>query len=87
VNEATILGANDPHKNSDDLVEITLRANEEGPKFRLNKDWDKPEHVEYFYFRSDHLPYAKTGIPAIFFTSMLHSQYHTQWINRKTSIT
>jgi len=77
VNEATILGANDPHKNSDDLVEITLRANEEGPKFRLNKDWDKPEHVEYFYFRSDHLPYAKTGIPAIFFTSMLHSQYHT----------
>ena len=77
VNEATILGANDPHKNSDDLVKITLRANQEGPKFSLNKDWDKPEHVEYFYFRSDHLPYAKAGIPAIFFTSMLHSQYHT----------
>jgi len=77
VNEAAILGANDPHKNSNDLVNITLRANQEGPKFTLNKDWDKPEHVEYFYFRSDHLPYAKIGIPAIFFTSMLHNQYHT----------
>ena len=77
VNEAAILGANNPHKNSNDLVNITLRANQEGPKFTLNKDWDKPEHVEYFYFRSDHLPYAKIGIPAIFFTSMLHNQYHT----------
>ena len=46
-------------------------------KFKFLKAWDLPEHPEYFYFRSDHLPYAKAGIPALFFTSVLHHQYHT----------
>jgi Zn-dependent M28 family amino/carboxypeptidase len=41
------------------------------------KAWDLPEHPEYFYFRSDHVPYVRVGIPALFFTSVLHSQYHT----------
>ncbi len=77
INEAALLGSNLPHKNSDDLVNIALAANEEGPKFQLNRYWDSPEHPEYFYFRSDHLPYAKVGIPAIFFTSVLHADYHT----------
>ena len=29
------------------------------------------------YFRSDHLPYARLGIPAIMYTSLLHVDYHT----------
>lgn len=77
VNEAALLGGNDPHKNSDDLVKMAMEANNEGTKFKLREEWDKPEHPEYFYFRSDHLPYARKGIPALFFTSVLHSQYHT----------
>lgn len=77
VNQAALLGSSSPHENSSDLVAIAKRANDEGPKFDLDKLWDRPEHPEYFYFRSDHLPYAKKGIPAVFFTSVLHSQYHT----------
>ena len=76
-NEAALLGGNDPHKNSEELVKMAEDANNESTKFKYLKDWDSPNHAEYFYFRSDHLPYAKIGIPAIFFTSVLHDQYHT----------
>ncbi|MBF4494008.1 M28 family peptidase [Flavobacterium sp. JLP] len=77
VNQAALLGSSSPHENSSDLVAIAKKANDEGPKFDLDKLWDRPEHPEYFYFRSDHLPYARRGIPSVFFTSVLHSQYHT----------
>ncbi|PJJ07829.1 peptidase M28-like protein [Flavobacterium sp. 1] len=77
VNQAALLGSSAPHENSSDLVAIAKRANDEGPKFELDKLWDKPEHPEYFFFRSDHIPYVRKGIPAVFFTSVLHSQYHT----------
>ena len=76
-NEAALLGSEVPHKNSEELVKMALDANNESTKFKFLKDWDLPEHQEYFYFRSDHLPYAKAGIPALFFTSVLHFQYHT----------
>lgn len=77
INQAALLGSTDPHQNSPDLVNAAKKANDEGPKFELDKLWDKPEHPEFFYFRSDHVPYAQKGIPAVFFTSVLHSQYHT----------
>ncbi|MEO8534123.1 MAG: M28 family peptidase, partial [Flavobacterium sp.] len=77
VNKAALLGSSSPHENSSDLANIAKKANDEGPKFDLDKLWDRPEHPEYFYFRSDHLPYARKGIPSVFFTSVLHSQYHT----------
>lgn len=76
-NEAALLGGNAPHKNSEELVKMAEEANNESTKFKYLKDWDSPNHAEYFYFRSDHLPYAKIGIPAVFFTSVLHDQYHT----------
>lgn len=76
-NEAALLGGEAPHKNSEELVKMALDANNESTKFKFLKAWDLPEHPEYFYFRSDHMPYAKAGIPAIFFTSVLHHQYHT----------
>lgn len=77
LNEAALLGGELPHKNSDDLVKMANDANNESTKFSYLKDWDLPEHPEYFYFRSDHAPYARIGIPAVFFTSVLHHQYHT----------
>lgn len=77
INQAALLGSTDPHQNSPDLVNAAKKANDEGPKFELDKLWDRPEHPEFFYFRSDHVPYAQKGIPAVFFTSVLHSQYHT----------
>ncbi len=74
---ACILGQQPPHRNSTDLVSAALSANQAGTRFKLDTLWDKPDHPEGWYFRSDHLPYARAGIPAIAFTSLLHPDYHT----------
>jgi len=74
---AALLGSTSPHMNSKALVKMAMDANNEGPKFKLDTLWDKPEHPEVFYFRSDHLPYARAGIPAIYYTTLLHKDYHT----------
>ena len=73
---AALLGSTPPHLNSSDLVKTALAANQAGPKFKLDTEWDKPTHPEGWYFRSDHLPYATLGIPAIMYTSLLHVDYH-----------
>lgn len=75
---ACILGQQPPHRNSADLVNAALTANTlTGMTFKLDTLWDKPDHPEGWYFRSDHLPYARVNIPAIAFTSLLHVDYHT----------
>ena len=74
---AAILGYKPPHRNSLELVNMAITANNEGPHFILDTTWDNPMHVEAWYFRSDHLPYARLGIPAIMYTSLLEPDYHT----------
>ena len=74
---ATILGAVAPHKNSTALVNMAIAANNEGPKFILDSTWDAVTHIEGWYFRSDHLPYARLRIPALMYTTLLHPDYHT----------
>ena len=77
IDSAAFLGMQSPHKNSTELVNIILAANNEGPKFKLDTAYDKVTHVEGWYFRSDHLPYARLGIPAVMYTTLLHEDYHT----------
>jgi len=74
---AALLGVQSPHRNSQELVNMAMEANNEGPKFKLDTLWDKASHPEGWYFRSDHLPYARAGIPAVFYTTLLHPDYHT----------
>ncbi|MEP6746730.1 MAG: M28 family peptidase [Bacteroidota bacterium] len=74
---AALLGVQPPHRNSADLVTIAMEANKEGPAFKLDTLWDKPTHIENWYFRSDHLSYARAGYPAIFYSTLLHPLYHT----------
>lgn len=74
---AALLGSQAPHKNSSELVTMALDANLEGPQFKLDTLWDKTTHKEGWYFRSDHLPYARLGIPALMYTTLLHPDYHT----------
>jgi hypothetical protein len=74
---AALIGSLPPHRNSSDLVDLALAANQAGPKFKLDTEWDKPTHPEAWYFRSDHLPYARLGIPAVMYTTLLHPDYHT----------
>jgi hypothetical protein len=42
--------------------------------------WDDPNHREGWHYRSDHLP-TRNGVPAIFFSTLLHPDYHTPFDN------
>ncbi len=74
---AALLGAQPPHRNSVALANAALTANAELTHFKLDTIWDRPTHPEGWYFRSDHLPYARVGIPSIMFSTLLHPDYHT----------
>ena len=74
---AALLGVQPPHRNSSELVAIALAANRAVGRFALDSTWDRPSHPEGWYFRSDHLPYARAGVPAVMFTTLLHPDYHT----------
>lgn len=74
---AALLGSIPPHRNSEELVQAALAVNNQITKFTIDTSWDEESHPENWYFRSDHLPYAQAGIPAIFFTTLLHPDYHT----------
>ena len=60
---------------------MALDANKAVAGFTVDHSWDSPEHREGWYYRSDHLPYARAGVPALFFTTLLHPDYHTPFDN------
>ena len=78
---AALLGALPPHRNSPEFVAMAESANAAVSKFTIDSSWDDPNHREGWYYRSDHLPYARAGIPALFFTTLLHADYHTPFDN------
>jgi hypothetical protein len=78
---AALLGALPPHRNSPELVEMAYAANKAVSQFTIDSSWDDPNHREGWYYRSDHLPYARAGVPALFFTTLLHADYHTPYDN------
>jgi hypothetical protein len=80
-NTAALLGAVGSHRNSPELVDMALAANSSVTKFTIDSSWDDPQHREGWYYRSDHLPYARMGVPALFFTTLLHPDYHTPMDN------
>jgi hypothetical protein len=54
-----------------------MKDNQEVTRFKIDTTWDDPQHREGWYYRSDHLPYARAGVPALFFTTLIHPDYHT----------
>ena len=74
---AALLGAQPPHRSSTDLVRWALAANARTGKFVIDTLWDRPTHPEGWYFRSDHLPYARLGVPSLMYSTNLHPDYHT----------
>jgi peptidase M28-like protein len=74
---AALLGSQPPHRNSSELVAMALKANALTGKFILDTIWDRPTHPEGWYFRSDHVPYARMNVPALMYTTNLHDDYHT----------
>ncbi|MES2177110.1 MAG: M28 family peptidase [Gemmatimonadota bacterium] len=81
---AALLGSQPPHRNSSALVQMALDANRATAKFVIDSLWDRPDHPEGWYFRSDHVPYAERKVPSLFFSSNLHSDYHTPRDEPKT---
>jgi hypothetical protein len=78
---AALLGSQPPHRNSAPLVAMALAANANLTRFVVDSSWDRPTHPEGWYFRSDHLPYARAGVPSLMFTTLLHPDYHTPFDN------
>jgi hypothetical protein len=60
---ATLVGIQTPYLNSNELAKIVLDTNDKGQKFILAALWDKANYPESGFFRSNHLPYARFGIP------------------------
>ncbi len=74
---AALMGVQPPHLNSRAVVAAAFAANAQSAKLAVDTLWDRPSHPEGWYFRSDHLPYARRNIPAIEFSTNLHPDYHT----------
>ena len=53
----------------------TVNARQVRP-FIIDRAFDDPNHPEHYYDRSDHINYAKKGIPIIFFSTGFHEDYH-----------
>ena len=81
---AALLGSQPPHRNSSALVQMAIDANRATSRFVIDSLWDRPTHPEGWYFRSDHVPYAERRVPALFFSSNLHPDYHTPRDEPKT---
>jgi Zn-dependent M28 family amino/carboxypeptidase len=74
---AALLGSVPPNLTSAALVEMGLAANAAVGGFALDSTWERAGHPENFFRRSDHWPYVQKGIPALYFTALLHEEYHT----------
>jgi Peptidase family M28 len=63
---------------STELHNITVSANESLDKpLKLDFELNNPTDSQQVYYRSDHYSYAAKGIPIVFLTTGLHSDYHT----------
>ena len=81
---AALMGSQPPHRNSVALVQMAIDANLATSRFVIDSLWDRPNHPEGWYFRSDHVPYAERKVPSLFFSSNLHNDYHTPRDEPKT---
>jgi hypothetical protein len=61
---------------STDLHEINERVNRDHTKLELDYTYNSDDDPNQFYYRSDHYNFAKRGIPAIFYFSGVHDDYH-----------
>lgn len=68
-----VIGSN---RLSTDLHDINEAANKAYTKIDLDYTYNAKNDPNRFYYRSDHYNFAKKGIPAIFFFSGVHADYH-----------
>ena len=61
---------------SSELHEINETANATYTKLELDYTYNAEDDPNQFYYRSDHYNFAKNGVPAIFYFSGTHEDYH-----------
>jgi hypothetical protein len=61
---------------STDLHNINEDMNQKYAQLELNYTFNSESDPNQFYYRSDHYNFAKKGIPAIFYFSGAHKDYH-----------
>lgn len=61
---------------STDLHKINEKMNNDYSQITLDYKYNDENDPNRYYFRSDHYNFAKKGIPAIFFFSGVHEDYH-----------
>ena len=61
---------------SSELHTINEQINQDYTQMELDYAYNDEEDPNRFYYRSDHYNFAKNGIPAIFFFSGVHEDYH-----------
>jgi len=72
-NEVYVIG---PGVQSEELGEILDEVNDGYLGLEFNSLYDTIDHSQRFFFRSDHVNYARNGIPIAFFFSGVHEDYH-----------
>ena len=61
---------------STELGELSERVNASYLNLQLDYKYDDPADPNRFFFRSDHINYARKGIPIIFYFDGVHEDYH-----------
>jgi Zn-dependent M28 family amino/carboxypeptidase len=61
---------------STELGELSERINASYLNLKLDYKYDDPADPNRFFFRSDHINYARKGIPIIFYFDGVHEDYH-----------
>lgn len=61
---------------STELHEINEAANKNFTQLELDYKYNDPKDPNRYYYRSDHYNFAEKGIPAVFYFSGTHKDYH-----------
>ena len=61
---------------STELGELSEAVNNAYLKLSFNYKYDDPKDPEQFFYRSDHIHYARKNIPIIFYFTGVHADYH-----------
>ncbi len=72
-NEVYVIGS---RLMSSELGAISDGVNASYGKLAYNFRYDDPKDPERFFYRSDHIHYARKGIPIIFYFTGVHADYH-----------
>jgi hypothetical protein len=77
-NEANMIYLIGSNKLSSELDRSIQAMNARFVKFKLDYTYESPTHPERFFFRSDHYPYIRYGVPGVWFFCGTTPDYHQE---------